>query len=190
MLFRSFTEETSRVYSIYAFGGYQYPINTGNSTAMAATARYNSLDTGNATAWNTTIGQIQQVFPSDTVFTNLSVQLGTAPGAGTTRDMTIYTGASATELIASISGTATSATDNVNAGRVLAGGVASLANIPTGTPASTSNNKWRMAYTNDYQIWSAVSVTALSTTANRYLGVQDQGGLDTGTAAEIGRAHV
>ncbi len=179
----SFTEETSRRYSIYAFGGYQYPINTGSSVAMAATARYNSLDTGNATAWNTSLGQIQQIVPVDTIFSNLSFQLGTAPGAGTSRAMTIYNGGTATNLAATISDTNTTGSDNTDSAYLVANGQTNIANIPTGTPASSSNNKWRMAYTADNQMWAAVSVATLSTTATRYLGVQDQGGVDTGTAA-------
>jgi len=179
----SFTEETSKRYSIYAFGGYQYPINTGNSTAMAATGRYNSLDTGNATAWNTIVSQIQQIVPVDTTFSNLSFQLGTAPGVGNSRAMTVYNAGTATNLAASISGTNTSASDDTDVAYIAANGQVTIGNVPTGTPASSSNNKWRMAYTADNQMWSAISVATLSTTATRYLGVQDQGGVDTGTAA-------
>jgi len=182
----SFTEESSRKYSIYAFGGYQYPINVGNSTAMAATQRYQPIDTGNATAWSTTNQAQALLLPAQANFHNLAVTLGTAPGVGTNRAMTVYMNGGASSvapLAATIADTATTASDNTDMTTGLSGTTVQLANVPTGTPASTSNNKWRIGYTSDYQFWMATSVGLLSTTANRYLGVQDQGGVDTGTAA-------
>lgn len=174
-----FTTQSSRQYSIYAVTGYQWPIMMGNSTAMAATTRYQPLMVGSATAWSTTIDNQPVINSVDGAVTDLRVDVTTAPGVTTSRAMTIYRDGVASTLAAVISDTATSATDNIGASQFNAGQPAVLANIPTGSPASSTGNKWRMVNTGQYPQWRSTTIAALSTTATRYLGVQDGAGVST-----------
>ena len=174
----SFTTETTRRYTLYGITGYQWPIMVGNSTILAATTAVAGLDTGSATPWVTTNNN-NIIAPTDTAFHDFRFNLTTAPGGVTERKMQI----DSASLFVNIVGAATTATNSTSVNYSLAGAGLNITHVPTGVPATSTINTWRLAATNDNQGWYSSSIAALSTTLTRYIGVQDASGVSTTAAA-------
>ena len=173
----SFTTETTRLYTIYGTTsiGYKWPVMMGNSQAMAATLRYMPMDGGSATAWGTTAANQAVISPFEGYYSDFRFDVTTAPGGVTARAMSV-----SGNLPATITGAAFTASST--GGVVLVAGTnLYIQNSPTGTPASSTGNKWRLNVTSANQAWYSSSIAALSTTATRYMGVQEAAGLSTST---------
>ena len=174
----SFTTETTRLYTIYGTTsiGYQWPVMMGNSQAMAATTRYMPMDGGSSTTWTTTAANQAVVSPFEGYYSNFRFDVTTAPGVGTARTMSVSGNLSASISDLAVTGSSTGAV-------VLAAGTnLYIQNVPIFTPASSTGNKWRLNVTSANQAWYSSSIAALSTTATRYMGVQEAAGLSTSTA--------
>lgn len=180
----SATTQSSRQYSIYAIYGYRFPIMSGSSVAMAASTRYLQPTPSNDTAWTTTEANQVVLAPANIAIGNFKFVLTTAPGAGTTRTISTYVDAVASELLATISNTSTSGSEEVKMISVSAGQTISVGNVnTTGSPASSTVNRWRMVQSGTNQALFCSSVSATSTTATRYMGIQDASGIGTTAAA-------
>ena len=145
----------------------------GNSQAMAATLRYMPMDGGSATTWGTTAANQAVISPFEGYYSNFRFDVTTAPGGVTAREMSV-----SGYIPATISGAAVTAS-STGAVVLAAGTNLYIQNVPTGTPASSTGNEWRLNVTSANQAWYATSITALSTTATRYNGVQEAAGLST-----------
>lgn len=179
------TTQSNRQYSMYGIYGYQYPMMSGSSVAMAASTRYISQTTAHDVTWNTTEASARTIAPATIALTNFKINLTTAPGAGTTRTIGAYVDATVSDLATTISNTSTSGSVSTKAAAVATGSSLSLGNDNTaGTPASSTINRWRMVQTGTNQILWSTSVSLTSTTATRYMGIQDNSGL--GTSAAVG----
>jgi len=150
----------------------------GNSAALAASARYAPMYGGSATAWATNASASSVVSTSDAWYSDFRFDLTTAPGGVTARTMSV-----SENIPATITGAAVTATNSTDVVYLNAGTSLYIGNAPTGTPATSTGNKWRLAVTNTYQAWYSTSISALSTTANRFMGVQDGKGLSTTAAS-------
>ena len=174
----SFTTQTNRRYTVYGVTGYQWPVMVGNSTALSATQSYNSIKAAPAQAWTTTDGNNSNVIPTATALHDFRFDLTTAPGVGTARQMHINTDT----LYANISDTAVSAINSSGAVYSAAGTLHQVTSAVTGTPATSTVNKWRLATTNTNQGWYSTSNAALSTTLTQFMPVVEGAGAITATA--------
>ncbi|MEI6751126.1 MAG: hypothetical protein WCK69_01055 [Candidatus Saccharibacteria bacterium] len=177
--FTNWSDIQLSIYATYTVPiGYKWPIMMGNAQAMAATARYMPMYGGSSTGWATSASAQSVVSPSDAWYSDFRFDLTTAPGGVTARAMSV-----SGNIPATITGAAVTATNTTDVVNLAAGTSLYIGNAPTGTPASSTGNKWRLAVTSTYQAWYSTSISALSTTATRFMGVQDGKGLSTTGAA-------
>ena len=171
----AFTTQTTRLYSLYGMTGYQWPIMMGNASSLPLNAnpRFQPMDGGSSTTWAASDTQ-PVVAPTAAVYSNFRFDLTTAPGGVTERLMSV-----SSDLPANITSAAVTASNTTQAKISVTGDALSVISTPTGTPAASTGNKWRLAVTSANQPWYSTTITAASTTANRFLGVQDGGGIST-----------
>ena len=175
----SFTTETNRRYTMYGVTGYQWPVMVGNSTALSATQSYNSIKASPGQTWTFTGGNNSNVIPTATALHDFRFDLTTAPGGITSRQIHI----NAETLSATISGAAMSAINSSGAVYSAAGTLHQVTSAVTGTPATSTVNRWRLATTNTNQGWYSTSNAALSTTVTQYMPVVEGAGVLTATAS-------
>lgn len=115
---------------------------------------------------------------------NLRVRLTTAPGAGTSWDVTLYKNNSATAITLSIADAATSASDTSNTASVAVGDTVSYLFTRNGATASTdASSVIEFVSTTANECWYAVDSARCDTTA-RYIGTL--GSCDTFSAFSSG----
>lgn len=115
----------------------EYPIMFANSTAPTNTAQRWS-GSGNST-WTTSAQQRGGPIPTSSYsLKNLYAYVYSAPTTGKSWAMTVQTAASNTTLTATISDSATSASDTTHAPTATAGQIVEMTSVPSGTPTSAA----------------------------------------------------
>ncbi len=177
--------QSSRQYSIYASYGVQYPIMVGSSVALpTANGRYIPFMAANDTAWSATLVNQDALVPVTSAdFRDLKIVQTTAPGAGTSRTLTNYVNDGVDSVTVTVADTATSGASGYYDDVVLAGATNTMGLTTSGTPAASTPNRWRIQFTALNQMFLNASGGTSSTSANRFVGVQDNGGLQTTAAA-------
>lgn len=170
---------------------YDYPIMVGKSVTIGAatTNRWQSVAPTHDQANQTSENNAENVLPAKALFSNFKLILATAPGAGSTRTHTFRYNSAASALSFTIANPATSGSDTTDTviaypdnitNKTIA--IASMANI---APAA-SLAKWRLLQTAPNQHFYASTNANTSTTAARYMGIQDSGaGTTSANVAQI-----
>jgi hypothetical protein len=105
---------------------------------LGTNANYYMSAGGQPVGTSSSTNSYRIVCPTAGVLKNLYVNLGTAPGAGTSRTCTLYKAGSAQTLTCTISNTATSASDTTHTVTVAAGDSFEFNFTLSGSPASTT----------------------------------------------------
>ena len=166
------------VNSFIAFGGaappagpYNFPIMMCSSaTTGVATDTYIGLMHSFDNDWYTTTAFTQSITPVELSLANFKFVLGTAPGGGVTRTISILDDGTTTGLDAVIVDSATSATD-AGPATVAAQSTLQIVTTDNGVPAASVLSRWRVDCTSENQVLLAASHFALSTSTNRYLSL-------------------
>lgn len=175
----SASTQSSRQYSVYVTYGTRYPIMAGNSGALAVTAaRALSFMATNDAAWAATATNVNSIAPVTTDIMVFKALLTTTPAASQSRTFTSVP-SGITTTISNPDTTGTDATHMVN---VPAGTLAYVNTTGTDT-TSVAPTRWRLTQIGANQIFWSTSNGNLSTTLNRFMGVQDSGGVQTTAAA-------
>jgi hypothetical protein len=105
---------------------------------LGTNAAYFMSAGGQPVATSSATNSYRIVCPTAGVLKNLYVNLGTAPGAGTSRTCTLYKAGSATAITCVISNTSTSASDTTHTVTIAAGDTLEFDFTLSGSPASTT----------------------------------------------------
>jgi hypothetical protein len=165
-------------------GGNNQPIVVGTTTAPSTSAsNYANLHgSGSSGAmWSAT--ETDKSFPMPTAgsFTNLYINLQTAPASGKSWTYTLMVNGSPSALTATVSNTATTANDTTHTVNVSVGDLVSLQITPSGTPTAAGTHGFGLSFnptTAGESIFSFASVNANSVAAVNYeqpLGLGNNG---------------
>lgn len=115
-----------------------------NSAPSTTATQFNYITANLQSSYNATQTNRDLTLTVATTLSTLYVEVGTAPGSGTSYTFTVYKNGTATALSATISDTNTSATNTVDSVSFAAGDTVSMAVTPANSPASTANTSWNM----------------------------------------------
>ena len=144
-----------------------------NQTIAASLATHNSPQAARNIGWTVNNGFRQLIIPTAMTFSDLYVQLITAPGAGTSRTFNTRLNTSVDNISATISNTDTVGSDTTHITPAVAGDQVDIYNSFTGSPATTTL-RWSCFANSTGQVLSSTSGTAVS--ATNYTGVQSLSG--------------
>lgn len=152
----------------------KFPFMVSSNQSIAATlTTHNSPQAARNVGWTVNNGFRQLIIPTATTFSDMYIQLNTAPGAGTSRTFRSRKNLSTDNITATISDTATVGSDTVNTTVLAAGDQFDVDNTFSGAPATTTL-RWSFFANSANQIMSATSGGAVS--ATNYTGVQSLSG--------------
>lgn len=158
--------------------GTGFPI-LGGGTSNLSTG---SMDTASPLAvsntFGTTTNQRDIMIPTAGTFQDLYVELNGTPGSGKSYAFELYKNATTTGLVATVSGTNTTANDTTHSFTVAAGDTVAMTITPSGTPTAR-NADWGMVFipdTDGESFMSYGSAATPSTTLTRYEQPHGYGG--------------
>lgn len=146
-----------------------------NQSVGAALTTHNSPQAARNIGWtvNTSNGFRQLIATSPMTFSDMYVQLNTAPGAGTSRTFISRKNRASDNMTLTISDTATVGSDTTKTTVLAAGDEFDIENSFSGAPA-TSTLRWSIFANSANQVMSATSGGVVS--ATNYTGVQSLSG--------------
>lgn len=170
---------------------YDYPIMVGKSVSIGAVTanRYQSVAPPNDQAAQSNESAAESVLPAKSLFSQFKMVLATAPGTGVTRTETFRYNGAASSLSFTIANPATSGSDTTDTVITYPDNVTnktiSIASMANATPTA-SLAKWRLLQTAPNQHLYATTGGNTSTSASRYMGIQDAGvGTTAASVAQI-----
>lgn len=153
-----------------------------NQSISASLSTHNSPQSARNIGWTVNNGFRQLIVPTAMTFSDLYVQLATAPGAGTTRTFGTRLNLTNDNIALEISDTDTVGSDTLNITPAVAGDQVDIYNEFTGSPATTTL-RWSCFANSTGQVMSSTSGAAVS--ATNYTGIQSlSGGSATRTDVE------
>ena len=170
---------------------YDYPIMVGKSVSIGAVTanRFQSVAPPNDQAANSSENSVESVLPAKSLFSNFKMVLATAPGTSVTRTETLRYNGAASSLGFTIANPSTSGSDTTDTAITYPDNVTnktiSIASMANATPTA-SLAKWRLLQTAPNQHLYATTNANTSTSAVRYVGIQDSGvGTTAAASAQI-----
>lgn len=144
-----------------------------NQSVGASLTTHNSPQAARNIGWTVNNGFRQLIATSPMTFSDMYVQLNTAPGAGTSRTFISRKNRASDNMTLTISDTATVGSDTTKTTVLAAGDEFDIENSFSGSPA-TSTLRWSIFANSANQVMSATSGGAVS--ATNYTGVQSLSG--------------
>lgn len=151
---------------------YKFPyLVTSTQTIASVLATNNGFGSATNIAWTVNNGFRQLIAPIAMDFHDMYMQLGVAPGAGTSRTAQSRKNLSTDNLTLTISDAATLGSDTTHTTSLAAQDLIDIYTTWTGSPAdSTASNQWSVYANSANQVLFATDGNTVS--ATRYIGVQ------------------
>ena len=150
----------------------------GKRATLSTGVLYNPIISGNATTWNATEANRQQIFPTAGTLSLLSVELNGTPGANTAYKFTVRKNSATTTLSVNIQDTATTGADLTNSTSVAKWDTIGYQSVASGTPTARLPRiamKFTADVANESVLLGGGTANAPSNSVVNYAAVVSQG---------------